>query len=380
MIRVAFDGLLFSDRKIGIVNYIHYMILEFIREDNPNFEIDVFINAKYSGQFENKAINVKFIPIKIKSYVHRFFKQYTLGLVLKNKYNLLLSPDYPRTFYLHHRIKSIVVIPDASIRNKRSDFLFFRYLIKRVGYKWAIHKADAILTYSQSVVEDLLKYYPVLCSKRVVPLWLGKSPQFEIKDLQNEIILEKVRITYNLPKSYFIFVGTVMPRKNLLGVIKAFDKIYYKIPHDLVVVGSKGWKYGDLFDYLNSSMIKKRTHFLGYVPDIDLPALYKQAQFLVFPSFDEGFGIPIIEAFATECPVITSNLSSMKEIAEGYALLVNPYDIDELSIAMLHMSVDKKLQKKYKCLSKEAALRFSWKETVRNTFNLIEDICSNPTE
>ena len=101
---------------------------------------------------------------------------------------------------------------------------------------------------------------------------------------------------------------------------------------------------------------------------------------VVLPSLFEGFGIPIIEAFATECPVITSNLSSMKEIAEGYALLVNPYDIDELSIAMLHMSVDKKLQKKYKCLSKEAALRFSWKETVRNTFNLIEDICSNPTE
>ena len=374
MIRVAFDGLLFSDQKIGIVNYIHYIIMEFIKRDDPNFSITVYIDEKYINRFSNDSKNVKFSPIKINSRIQRFSKQYLLAFELKDKYDILISPDYPRTLFLNQHTRSIVVIPDVSIHKRRYDYTFFRYLSKKIGYYWAIYKADAILTYSKSVANDIREFYPSLHKDKIATIWVGISPQFFDHTLIEQDRIVSVKGVYKLPDNFFLFVGTIMPRKNLIGVLKAFEIVYKRIPQDLVVVGAKGWKYDEIFTFLDKSLIKNRVHFVGFVDDNDLPAIYKQAQFLIFPSFDEGFGIPIVEAFSVGCPVITSNCSSMKEIAEGYSILVDPNSEIQIASAIESLCTRQEEIDRYRILSLKASERFSWHTTAEQTLRLIQDV------
>lgn len=375
VLRVAFDGLLFSDKKIGIVNYIHYLILELLKRDDPSFLVDVYVDEKYTDHFVGNAKNVRIIPVKIWSRTHRLFRQYTLGRVLKGTYHLFFSPDYPLPLFLSRRTKSIVVIPDVSIHNNRSDFIFLRYLAKKIGYRWAVSRADAIVTYSKAVADNLLTCYPSLRSKTITPIWLGRSPQFENSELRTKSYLDEVKRKYHLPDAYFLFVGTIMPRKNLLGVLKAFEAVHEHIALDLIVVGARGWKYDNIFAFLERASIKKRVHFLGYVNDEDLPALYAQAQFLVFPSFEEGFGIPIVEAFSVGCPVITSNCSSMIEIAQGHSILVDPRNCQELSNALVRLCNDPLELERQKKLSTAGGMKFSWQTTASQTLQLIRSLC-----
>src|SRR5579871_1034380 len=175
-----------------------------------------------------------------------------------------------------------------------------------------------------------------------------------------------VRARYQLPTSFFLTVATVEPRKNLPTLLDAYTRLRERSGQTcpaLVIVGRKGWNCEVILRYMEA--LQEHVCFLGHIPDQHLIALYQMATCFVFPSLYEGFGLPIVEAMTAGCPVITTNSSSLPEVAGDAALLVDPLDAGEMTHAMQRVLQDTALQQRMIADGRVQAARFSWEETAR---------------
>ena len=157
-------------------------------------------------------------------------------------------------------------------------------------------------------------------------------------------------------------VGTLEPRKNHLGLIKAFYKAQQQKngPAMLAIAGGPGWLYTETQQLVAELKLEKKVRFLGRVTDLELVTLYSMADIFAFPSFFEGFGVPPIEAMACGAPVITSNISALPEVAKDAALLVNPYDIDALAAALTRLTEDESLREELRQKGYQRAKQYTW--------------------
>ena len=170
-----------------------------------------------------------------------------------------------------------------------------------------------------------------------------------------------------MPEKYFLFVSTIEPRKNLFGIIQAMKDL----PEDvcLVVAGERGWKSAGRF-----LISKKKIKFLGYVNENDKWQLYREAIALVYPSFYEGFGLPILESMAAGCPIIAGNNSSQGEVLADCGLLVDPFNVVEISQAMNLMLTDEKLRQEFISRGLARSKEFSWQKTAREVLEIFENL------
>ncbi len=186
--------------------------------------------------------------------------------------------------------------------------------------------------------------------------------------------LAEVRARYRITGQYLLYVGTLQPRKNLARVIEAFacmagDPAFSGL--QLVLAGKKGWLYDDLFAQVERLGLAGRIIFPGYIEDADLPALLGGALAFVFPSLYEGFGIPVLEAGACGVPVITSNTSSLPEVAGDAALFVDPHDVEAIAEAMRRLVTDDALRSELSRRGLENVRRFSWEKCARETLAVL---------
>jgi glycosyltransferase involved in cell wall biosynthesis len=184
--------------------------------------------------------------------------------------------------------------------------------------------------------------------------------------------IEKVKKRYNLKSNYILSVGTLEPRKNIKRVLKAFERfkehrlVKDKGPVELILVGREGWGT----DYKLSQSVRS----LGFVPDNFLPALYKNARLFVYPSLYEGFGFPVLEAMAAECPVLTSDRGSLKEISGNSAILVDPEDVNSIAIKMVQGYIDTAFRSDITSHAKQHAEQFSWSKAANLIRNIYESL------
>ena len=179
----------------------------------------------------------------------------------------------------------------------------------------------------------------------------------------------------DLPRPYVLNVGTLEPRKNLDGLLRAFAQAKKSgVPHTLVIAGARGWGDSRLAPLLRELGIAGSVIFTGFVEDEDLPYLYAGADFFVYPSFYEGFGIPVLEAMACGTPVIASNTSSIPEVAGDAALLVDPHSDAELSASILRLAGDERLRQELRERGLSRAALFSWEKTVNETLKVYENV------
>ena len=183
-------------------------------------------------------------------------------------------------------------------------------------------------------------------------------------------------LDYYLYKPYSLFVSTLEPRKNILTLIEAFEylKINYHIPHQLILVGKKGWKYQDILEKIETSNVKEDIQQLDYLSDELVALFYNQAAAFVYPSYYEGFGLPILEAMTLGAPVITSNTSSLPEVGGEAALYINPHDYYELAQTMLKVIDNSTLSKEMIDKGKKQAQKFSWEKTAKATIEAYRSI------
>jgi glycosyltransferase involved in cell wall biosynthesis len=175
-----------------------------------------------------------------------------------------------------------------------------------------------------------------------------------------------------LPDQFILYEGNIEPRKNLIRLFRAFAQL--DVPHKLVIVGAKGWKYQPIFDEVRRLGIGKDILFTGFVDDVDLPSVYAMADAFVFPSLYEGFGLPPLEAMAAGCPVVCSGTTSLPEVVGNAAILINPYDVQEIATAMKEVLSNARLRDDMICAGKKRAKQFSWDKAAKQTLEVYEEV------
>jgi len=243
----------------------------------------------------------------------------------------------------------------------------------RKGIEDSIRNARAIIAISEHTKKDLVERLNAP-ARMITVTHLAAGPEYhEIKDPS---ALEAVRKKYSLPHKYILFVGSLEPRKNVKTLLKGYASLSETVKREfsLVIAGAKGWLNSDIPGLVKELGIEQKTVFLGYIDKEDMSAVYSAASVFAYPSLYEGFGLPILEAFACGVPVITSNTSSMPEVAGDAAVLVDPLDAAALGAAMERILTDEAAQMDLRARGLERAALFSWERCARETIAVYEKV------
>jgi glycosyltransferase involved in cell wall biosynthesis len=260
-------------------------------------------------------------------------------------------------------VATVVTVHDMSLRLYPRCHPLRRLLLNRPLMHLAIRQASSIVTVSHSARRDLLRLHGV-APDRVAVVHEAASPAF--RPLSDRARLDDIRARYGLPPRFILYVGAIEPRKNLTRLMTAFARARQAgIPHHLVCAGPYGWASRDLTGRIERLGIEKAVHFTGYVPFEHLPAIYNLGDFFVFPSLYEGFGLPVVEAMACGVPVLTSNTSSLGEIAGDAAETIDPLDTDAMTEAIIRLATDADLRRDRAERGLRRARSFSWEQSAR---------------
>ena len=364
--------LLLKDRLEGIGWYT-FETLSRIVEQHQEHEFYFLFDRDYSEEFIF-AKNVK--PIVINPPTRHpvlwyIWFELRLPKVFKElNIDLFLSPD--GFLSLASKTPSIAVIHDINFEHHPKDLKFSHSKFYRLFFKKYAHKASRIVTVSNYSKQDICKTYNIQPSKIDVSL-NGVNNSFYPTGLQNQIATRK---KYSEGKDYFLFVGALHPRKNIKRLLMAFDqfKSITKSGNKLLIVGAKMWWNDELESCFDQLTYKEEVIFTGRISLEELKALYSSALAFCFVSYFEGFGIPIIEAMKCGCPVITSNCTATPEVAGEAALLVDPYNTDSITSAMIKLNSNNELRAELSEKGLIHSQKFSWAATADALWRSIEKV------
>lgn len=369
---------LMSPTRTGVGEYTCELISAILKEDKKN-QYFLFYNS-YSDVSENipdwKQDNVKYVitrwPNKLFNGLIKMTGMPKLDKIINNL-DIFFSPNLNFTS-LSKKTKFILTVHDLPFE-LFPEFFSPRQRLwhKTINPKKQCRRADLILVPSENTKRDVVDRYKINPEKIKV-LYHGLPQIFYKKELVDN---QKIKEKYNLPGKFILFLGTVELRKNITGLIKAFEMAQKSLPanYSLVIAGTKGWDYKKIYECACSSSIKEKIKFIGYVEPNEKPALYSLSHLFVYPSFYEGFGFPVIEAMACGTPVITSNRSSLPEITENAACLINPNNTASISQGIIKVLNDKNIRERFISQGTKQAQKFNWAETAQKWLTLASNIC-----
>ncbi len=365
--RIAINSLSLSKTKVGMGKYIAEIINNAPKSDPYNIYF-IYVSEENKKYFNLSQENIRPVlvhKIWTRGLMRIIWEQLLLPFSLYwNKINIYHAPGFVLPiFKVNKKTKYIVTIADMTFFSHPEYHVYWKRKYFKYMIPISIKKADQVIAISENTKQDILQMIPVDKNKIVVT-YLGYDAHFS---RQNKLKKNPVLKKYIINFPYILFVGMLEPRKNIPSLIKAFAAIKEKKSHKLVIVGKKGWMYGEIFTLIQKLKIEEQVIFTGYLHDEDLPSLYSAATCFVYPSFYEGFGIPIIEAMACGCAVITSNNSSMKEIAGEAAILVDPYNVKEIQNAIELLIADKAIKRKKEKEGITQAKKFTWEKMILQT-------------
>jgi glycosyltransferase involved in cell wall biosynthesis len=302
-----------------------------------------------------------------------------LGQLTRTGFDRLL-PDGRLFHATEHLLPPLLSIPTVLTVHD----LIFRHLpehhkpLNRWYLNWALplfcRRASHVIAISECTRHDLTAAYGVAPGKISV-IHEAADPCFKPQTADR---VAEIRRRYGLPDRYLLFVGTIEPRKNLTRLLHAFEVVEADGLSDaLVVVGRRGWLYDGFFDELERSSARERVILPGYVPDVDLPAVYAGAQALVFPSLYEGFGLPALEGMASGTPVACSGISSLPEVVGDAALTFDPSNEEAIVATLRRLLSDPDLQHDLAQRGLERAAQFSWDRTAAETEAVYETVLTS---
>ncbi len=233
-----------------------------------------------------------------------------------------------------------------------------------------VRLAARLVADSEATRDDLVRYYHA-DSARIAVVYPGRDES--LTRVNDPEAMAVVKARYGISGDYLLYIGTLQPRKNLVRLVEAFARVQ-KPDLRLVLAGQKGWLYADLFARVEALGLSGRVIFTGYVADDDKAALLSGATALVYPSLYEGFGLPVLEAMACGTPVLTSDVSSLPEVAGDAALLASPLDTEAIAAGMARLVADAGLRHALVERGFLQIRRFSWAQAARQVLEAIESI------
>ncbi len=232
--------------------------------------------------------------------------------------------------------------------------------------------ARHIIADSLATKQDLVDFYGAR-PDRITVVYLGRDEA--LASITNPQIIAKTKTHYNIRGDYLLYLGTLHPRKNLDRLIEAFHMATDSLQNQelkLVIAGKRGWLYTEIFERVQRLGLQERVIFPGYIDDAAKPALLSGALAYVFPSLYEGFGLPVLEAMACGVPVLTSNCSSLPEVAGPAALLVDPHNIAEIAAGLIQLITNADLRHRLIEQGYQQIQKFSWQQAARQVLEILE--------
>ena len=364
--RIGIDARPLSYRLTGIGFYLKYLLDEIQRIDIENSYF-LISNAPIHYHIQNPRWAR--IEGRCKKKLLSTLWMQTRGAlsIAKLKLDLFWGPRHHLPVLLPKRIKAVLTVHDIVHRKFPETMALPNLIVERLLMRRSLLRSDAIMTDADATAADIEKYYAI-DAKKIFTIHPG-IPKFAQHPGDNNDSI------HDLPAKYFLFVGTLDPRKNFRRIFKAFERTAPgQNDVHMVIVGARGWEKKDLIRVLNRHSLSSNIHLTGYVSRKQLARYYQNALCLLFPSLYEGFGFPILEAMYYGTPVITANTSSMPEVAGDAAVLVDPYNIQAMADAMREVMENVKLRDRLRQKGRERIKQFGWQQTAVETIRLFESV------
>lgn len=287
---------------------------------NKDFELPFDMPNNFHKRIIKSKRGTSLIRYKLKKHL------------LIDEINVFWGPDHCIPKKSKH-YKTVLTIHDLAILrfkgiSTKLNTLYIKFFLKKIA-----KGADKILTVSNSTKSDIIQFFKIQENKINVIYIRGNSYSIDNTTIsKNEVVNQMNK--YSIDSKYMLFVGSIEPRKNIVNIIKSFNEYKKKSNSSikLVLVGGKGWNNDSIYNEIDNSPFKKDIVVTGYVSNLEKEIFYRSAEFLIFPSLFEGFGIPILEAMSVGLPVITTNGSGMKEVGGDVAFYVNnPSSVSEIT-------------------------------------------------
>lgn len=354
----------------GIGRYTYNLVDGLMRIDKDN-EYILFLNEDDIDNYTITNENFSKKPLSSKVFSLEGHYQLTSSL-WRERLDLFHSLHFPVPLLWRHNLVTTIhdlipLIYPESLPSRMSRI--YCYLMMRA----AARKSRRVIANSYYTGRDIVRYLKISESK-VKVIYEGVNENYH--PVQNESRLRKVKERYKTSEKFIFYVGHWKPYKNILRLMRAFHKlkIKTKIPHKLVIGGRKDPNYREIPALARNLGLEDDIIFPGYIPEEDLPILYSAAKLFIFPSLYEGFGLPVLEAMACGVPVVSSNTSSLPEIAGDAAIFVNPCSTEEIAQAMQEVLRDEKLRQKLIQKGLARAKLFAWEKTSRETLQVYEQV------
>lgn len=371
--RIGINALYLLPGKVGgSETYIRNLVQSLSELDRDNTYV-IFINKESIGIFQELAPPLIIVPCPIHATnrpIRILWEQLILPFqIRRHEIDVLLSAGMTSPFFC--TVPSVLTIYDLQHVNQPQNFSrLYLFFLKTIIYLSA-KSSDGIITISEQVKKDIIKYYKIGAEKITVAHLAVNHELFFPLAGDN---LSSTRRKYKLPERYLLYAAAMLPHKNHARLLRSFKEIVKEIPGiKLVLTGA--WDKGhDILAGLISELgLQKDVIMLGWIPFEDIPFLYRGAEMFIYPSLHEGFGLPILEAMASGVPVVCSRIEPLVEIAGDAALLVDPYDQSDIARGILSVFRDKTLRMKLIEAGIQRAKTFTWERTASSTLAFLSN-------
>jgi glycosyltransferase involved in cell wall biosynthesis len=353
----------------GISIYSINLMKSVLKHDRENEYLFLYADPSRLGTFGSYPnLKEEVLPTKSKLLwdqlaVPRAAKRFGADIIFNTKFSVpLLS-----------RAKSMLVLHGSEWYVHPEFYSKLDIIYNKILFPVFCGKASAISSVSQTSATDIIKFLKLDPSKVHV---VHSSIAEHFKTVPGDEAMMACRKKYGLPEKFILFVGKIYPGKNFGNIVRAFRKIFDSLDDDLrlVSVGDLRWSYKPELQLVKDLGLEDKVHFPGWVDQGDLPAIYRLAECFLFPSYYEGFGIPLLEAMACDCPVVTASTGSCPEIASDAALYADPNDPDKIAEQVLEVLSNDALRQEMVRLGRERVKDFSWDRAGRMTIDIFHKI------
>lgn len=331
--------------------------------------------------YHRKEFNKELIPSKFSNYIIRKiwspFLWTQTGFVWgirRDKVDRLWMPMHNIPIFRSKKIKTFVTVHDLAFKRfsdtfPKNDLWKLNFLLDR-----AVKGADKLIAVSESTKKDILEFYPKISPENIKVIYHGFDAELFQKE-HHEEETNNVLKSYRLKsKNYLLYVGAIQPRKNLVTLVEAFEKLKQENEDDLklVLCGGKSWCWEKTIEAVEKSSVKKDIVLTDRVPFEELSVLYQNASIFVFPSLYEGFGIPVLESFASKVPVVVAKNSSLEEVGGDAVEYFNDSNASDLSVKIKKVLRNEELQKMMINKGEKQLRKFSWEKCARETLEFLK--------
>ncbi len=373
---IAVNCWILRNKQIDGIGNFTIETLRPLIESHPEINFQILCDKNFTEEYFDypNVKKYKIFPPYRHPLLYVFYMEIVLGKFLrKHQPDLFLGMD--GFLCLNSSVKQLPIIYDLNFVHYPKDMPFRNSIYYRTFFKRFAKKATRIATISAYSKADIINCYGIEAEK-IVNVSCGIKESFRpLTTLEKEAVVQK----HSRGNAYFFFVGSMHPRKNIIRLIEAFDlfKKNTNSTNNLILAGNILWDDGMFDEVFKKISCREHIIFVGRVSDEELKNLLGAAEVLTYVPIFEGFGLPIVEAFQAEVPVICSNVTSMPEVAGDAALQVDPFNIIAIADAMELLSKNKSLQKELINKGNEQKKLFTWKRTAVLLYNCIQKVLAS---